>query len=114
MFSLLSRSVEGSGREALKGGGVSARPRPGTRRRRCETNFGGGSEGGQFCVGGAVFVPAPLEQKLFALTPPGGVFASLGSFPQCSGAGMEQQLGARSGVFGLVRRAGAEWSGVGA
>ena len=92
---------------------MSARPRPGMRPARGETNFGGGSEGGQFCVGGAVPVPAPLEQKLFALTPP-GVFASLGSFPQCSGVGMEQQLGARSCVLDLVRRAAAEWSAVGA
>jgi hypothetical protein len=26
----------------------------------------------EFCAGGAVFVPAPPEQKLAVLTPPGG------------------------------------------
>ena len=58
---------------------MSARPRPGMRPARGESDIGGGSEGGQFCVGGAVPCPAPLEQKLFALTPP-GVFASLAGF----------------------------------
>ena len=56
---------------------------------------------------------APLEQKLFALTPP-GVFASLGSFPKCSGVGMEQRPGAHSSFHRFVRRAVAEWSAVGA
>jgi len=46
-------------------------PGPGMRTARGETNFGGGSEGGQFCVGGAVLGPAPPEQKLAPLTPPG-------------------------------------------
>jgi len=65
------------------------------------------------CVGGAVFGPAPPEQKLAALTPP-GVFASLSSFPKCSAVGMEQRPGALSLAVGLVRRAAAEWSEVGA
>src|SRR5207302_11028160 len=63
--------MAGWGRAALRGVGVSARPRPGMRPARGETNFGGGSEGGQFCVGGAVLGPAPPEQKLAPLTPPG-------------------------------------------
>ena len=65
------------------------------------------------CVGGAVFGPAPPEQKLAALTPP-GVFASLSSFPKCSAVGMEQRPGAHSSYLRFVRRAVAEWSGVGA
>jgi len=82
---------------------------------RGETNFGGGSEGGQFCVDGALSLVCARNRsrKLAALTPP-GVFASLTCFPKCSAVGMEQRPGALSLAVGLVRRAAAEWSEVGA
>ena len=105
--------MEGWGRDALRGVGVSARPRPGMRPARGETNFGGGSEGGQFlrrrrCLWSRA-AGAEAGRAHAA-----GVFASLTCFPKCSGVGMEQRPGAHSSLFRLVRRAVAEWSAVGA
>ena len=56
-----------------RGTGQPLRPRPGTRRFRGETNFGGGSEGGQFRVDGALSLVCARNRsrKLAALTPPG-------------------------------------------
>jgi hypothetical protein len=48
LFSLLAVPNGGLGREASKGVGVDARPSPGMRTARGETNFGGGSEGERF------------------------------------------------------------------
>ena len=58
--------------------------------------------------------------SIFQMVPGGvsrfnvGVFASLTCFPKCSAVEMEQRPGALSSAVGLVRRAAAEWSGVGA
>src|SRR3989442_3285534 len=102
--------MEGWGRDALRGVGVSARPRPGMRPARGETNFGGGSEGGQFlrrrrCLRSRA-AGAEAGRAHAA-----GVFASLTWFPKCSEVGMEQRPGALSlaGVLCVgLRRNGAE------